>query len=363
MSSPFNELVSTSLGEMRAAASAWEGLDPQERRRRIRDYLVRQAEAASIEPEVLGEAVAREIPASVAVATHDAKSEPTGRATVGSVDDELPKDPVERIIALAQSLTPVDRRRLLERMRALDMLPPVPPVAVAARPPEPAIASRPTPEVAPVPTPPAVAARSSSSSSSSSSTVGDGALIALASAFGVHARGRRGAAMSVDEVEAALAREGVKRSSLTADALATALGHVAKGVASLSEEGEQNAHGLPEAIRSVLPNSRRAPVNELKNYLAGVQSADKLHDYIDEYFEPYRQLSLRMPDLCRRLKAVSEQLSPREFEKNAPKGWGGGVAYDKLWDQYKQRHAGYQSQGFGTSEEATRTWLLRLWLH
>jgi hypothetical protein len=361
MSSPFNELVSTSLGEMRAAASAWEGLDPQERRRRIRDYLVRQAEAASIEPEVLGEAVAREIPASVAVATHDAESERSGGATVGSVEDDLPKDPVERIIALAQSLTPIDRRRLLERMRALDMLPPVPPVAVAARPPEPAIVSRPTPEVAPVPTPPVVASRSSSSSSSS--TVGDQALIALASAFGVHARGRRGAAMSVDEVEAALAREGVKRASLTADVLATALGHVAKGVASLSEEGEQNAHGLPEAIRSVLPNSRRAPVNELKNYLAGVQSADKLHDYIDEYFEPYRQLSLRMPDLCRRLKAVSEQLSPREFEKNAPKGWGGGVAYDKLWDQYKQRHAGYQSQGFGTSEEATRTWLLRLWLH
>lgn len=334
---------------MRAAAFAWEGLEPQERRRRIREYLLRQAESASLDPEAFAAAVAKALPGESGPAA-DASPSPRPEARLR---DDLPSDPVDRIIALTEALSPVDRRRLIERMRALDMLPPVAPTVVVQRPVEPAPAPAPAPSVPP----PAVAARSSGGASLS-----DGAFLTLAAAFGVQSGGRRGAPMSIEEVEAALAKQGVKRSLLTVDTLATALGHLAKGVASMSEEGEQNAHGLPEAIRTVLPNSRRAPVEELKNYLAGVRDADRLHDYIDEYFEPYRQLSRRLPDLCRRIKALADKLSPKDFEKNPPKSWS-GVAYDKLWEQYRERFASYERQGFGNSEESTRAWLLRQWLN
>jgi len=344
MASQTQELVSTSLGEIRAAAAAWEGLEPQERRRRIRDYLMRQAESHSIEPQEFAAAVAAALPTESIAAEPDAaasRSQPAEK-------DDLPADPVERIVALTQTLSPVDRRRLLERMRALDLIPPVPPAVAAPRPADPVVR------------PPAVV--SQSAPAGTSEAIGDTAFLALAAAFGSHRDSRRSSTLSVAEVEAALARQGLKRSALTADKLATALGHLAKGVASMSEEGEQNAHGLPEAIRTVLPNSRRAPIEELSNYLAGVRDADRLHDYIDEYFEPYRQLSRRLPELTRKMKALADRLSPKDFEKNPPKSWGGGVAYDKVWEQYRERFAGYERQGFGSSDESTRAWLLRLWL-
>jgi hypothetical protein len=344
MASQTPELVSTSLGEIRAAAAAWERLEPQERRRRIRDYLMRQAESHSIDPAEFAAAVVAVLPAESAAAETGAVaacSEPAEK-------DDHPADPVDRVIALTQALTPVDRRRLLERMRELDLIPPVPPAVAAARSAEPAVH------------PPAAAAPSASSGTPGA--IGDTAFLALAAAFGSHRDARRSAPLSVAEVEAALAKEGLTRAALTADKLATALGHLAAGVASMSEEGELNAHGLPEAIRTVRPNIRRAPIGELRNYLAGVRDADRLHDYIDDYFESYRELSRRLPELTRKIKTLADRLSPKDFEKSPPKSWGGGVAYDKLWEQYRERYQGYERQGFGTSEESTRAWLLKLWL-
>jgi hypothetical protein len=354
MSNHLNDLVSTSLGEMRAAAFAWEGLEPAERRRRIREYLSRQASAASVDVEAFAAAVAAALPDGAAAGGSVAAERPASlESRSGETPSEPPKEPVDDIIGRIQSLTPIDRRRLLDRMRALDMLPPVPPQQPQ---PAPVRAPEPPPQPAPVlqPAPVRIPA---------GATISDEAFLALAAGFGVQTTGRRSEPMSVVDVETALARQGLKRSLLTADSLAIALGHFAKAVASMSEEGEQNAHGLPEAIRAVLPNSRRAPVEELKNYLAGVCEADRLHDYVDEYFEPYRQLSRRLPDLCRRLKSLADRLSPKDFEKSAPKTLMGAMAYDKMWDQYKERYATYARQGFGESEEATRVWLLRQWLN
>jgi hypothetical protein len=345
MANQLDDLVSTSLGEMRAAAFAWEGLDPSERRRRIREYLSRQASSVSLAVEEFAAAVVAAVPEGGSPSTAAAAPTPL------PVREEPPKDPVEDVVGRIQKLTPVDRRRLLEQMRALDMLPPVPPPQ-----PQPVAVRAPEPPPQPATQPPRVPV-------SSGAAISDEAFLALAAGFGVQTTGRRSEPMSVSEVEAALARQGLKRSLLTADSLAIALGHFAKAVASMSEEGEQNAHGLPEAIRAVLPNSRRAPVEELKNYLAGVREADRLHDYVDEYFEPYRQLSRRLPDLCRRLKSLADRLAPKDFEKNAPKTLMGAMAYDKIWEQYKERYATYARQGFGESEESTRVWLLRQWLN
>jgi hypothetical protein len=340
MASDLNDLVSTSLGEMRAAAFAWESLDPAERRRRIGEYLARQASSAALDVGEFAAAVAAALPEA---ALHPA---PVAAPEPSPAREEPPKEPVEDIISRIQRLTPVDRRRLLEQMRALDMLPAAPPV----QPPQTVVVRAPEP-----PPPPALRPAAAG--------ISDDAFLALAAGFGVQSTLRRSETLPVAEVEAALARQGLKRSLLTADSLAIALGHFAKAIASMSEEGEQNAHGLPEAIRAVLPNSRRAPVEELKNYLAGVCEADRLHDYVDEYFEPYRQLSRRLPDLCRRLKSLADRLSPKDFEKSAPKTLMGAMAYDKMWDQYKERYATYARQGFGESEEATRVWLLRQWLN
>jgi len=344
MASQTNEVVSKSLGEIRAAAAAWEGLEPQERRRRIRDYLMREAESHSIEPQEFAIAVAAALPTESAAAAPDAAASRSQSAE----KDGLPADPVERIIALTQALSPVDRRRLLERMRTLDLIPPVPPAVAAPRPADPVVR--------------APAAVSQAAPAGTSQAIGDSAFLALAAAFGRHRDARRSSTLSVAEVEAALARQGLQRSALTADKLATALGHLSKGVASMSEEGEQNGHGLPEAIRTVLPNSRRAPIEELKNYLAGVGDANRLHNYIDEYFDPYRQLSQRLPELAHKMKKFADSLSPKEIEKNPPKSWGGSVAYDQLWERYRERFTAHEKQGFGSSDESTRAWLLKQWL-
>lgn len=353
MATQVPEIVSTALGEIRAKAASWDGLDPNERRRLIRDHLTRQADAVSVEPSDFAQAVLAAIPSSETAAA------PALAPAPAPVPEPEPRDPVEHIIERMQALSPVDRRRLVERMRALDMLPtipqivvpvaPVPPAAVAPKPVEP------PPQPVQPPAPVRVAA-------SSGVAIGDEALLALAAGFGIAASAKRGTTIPIAEIEAMLARQGLKRAQITADALAIALGHLAKGIASVSEEGERNANGLPEAIRAVLPNSRRDPVDQLKNYLSGVVDADKFHDYVDEYFEPYRQLSRRLPDLCFRLKTVADKLSPRDCEAKVPKSWS-GPDYKKLWEVYSERHAGYVKQGLGGTVESTRVWLMQQWLN
>lgn len=363
MAKQVQELVSTSLGEMRAAASLWETLEPQERRRRIREYLVRQASSASIEPDEFARAVAESLPGPPG-GVPEAASMPPARMRQVEVEPE-PKDPVLRIIELTQALNPADRKRLIDRMRDLELIPtpaplpapaPIPSSAPVAKPVEVAPPPQPAPAPRPISAPIGVA-------TSGGAAVGDAAFLALAEGLGVSVSRKGGGTLSVEEVEAALAKQGLKRTYLKPDALAFALGYVVKSLATHSEEGQQNPNGLPQALWTVFPNIKRAPVEQVKIFLAGGSDPDKLNNYLEDYFEPYRELSRKLPDLCRKLKSVAEKLSPRDLERNPPKSYLGAVAWDKVWEQYKERYSNYAKQGFGETEDSTRAWLLKQWLN
>lgn len=191
----------------------------------------------------------------------------------------------------------------------------------------------------------------------------DHAFYVLAEGLGISLQRDDGGVRAVDEVETAFAREGVKRAEISADSLALALGLLAKGVASHSEEQLRDPNGLPQALETVFQNRKAEPVAKVREFLAGGVDASYLEGYIEEYFHPFVQVSRRLQQLCERLKRVAEELSPRVLEGVAPKSVLGGVDHKALWKRYCDRHQQHAEAGFGGSLEKTRAWLLDRWLN
>lgn len=325
-------LARSSVGAIRAAAAAWGEIGPRERRNRIRAHLARTAESASIDPGELAARVVSMLPSA----------EPVPSPATVSVQPAVPQaEPVEHILSLIDQLSEADRRRLVAEMRGRGILPEERPAPAPARP----VATR-------------------------GPLLGDEPFLELLDGLGVVSASERTggpeelSSQEMADIEARAQRKGLARSELTPDRLATALAHIARAVGEFSEEHHVNARGLPEAIRQFYPNTTRAPIGHVRDFLADVGTCDAagLRKYLDQYFEPYRQLSERLPRLCDKLTLVAGQFNPKTIEEKSPKGTFGGVAYDKVWDLYKKTYEDQAQKGFGTSKESTRGWLFRQWL-
>lgn len=338
-----SEIARSSIQSIRAAAASWgDEVTPDERRRRIRSYLARTAQGASIEAHDFAARIVELLPAPIA-AEGSIRPAPTPVR-----EPEPPGDPVDRIGSMIDALSDDDRRRLIASLREKGILPPEPP------------RERP---VAPAPVAPAPRA-------APAAMLGDAAFLELLDGLGLlraeeRPGGRDGPSPAqFAEIEARFAHQGIRRASLTPDLVAIALAHLSRAIGEFSEEHDANPRGLPEAIRQVLPNTCRAPVQRLRDYLAGAGDcdADELRNYLSDYFEPYRSLSERLPRLCERLSSVGGAINPAILEQAMPKGVLGRIAYDRLWETYRDEYARHVAKGLGGSKEQARTWLFRQWL-
>lgn len=266
--------------DMRAAYERWTTVEPLERKRRMREYLERQAAAANLDVEEL-----------VFLAVMGKR---TTEQSAGASADAAPSPRTEK---------PQSQGRL-----------------------------------------------------------GDDAFVTLAAGLGVPLHRADGAIASVEEVESSLAKRGVKRSEITMERLAFAVGLLAKGLAAHSEEELRDPNGLPHAIESVYPNTKSEPVAQVRGFLAGATDATGLESYVDEYFNPHRELSLRLPQLCRGLQRLAEDLSPQRLQEGAPRAMMGGLDFRAVWQLYRKRYENYSNEGFGVSLDQTRAWLLKQWL-
>jgi len=345
------ELAEESIRDIRSAATAWGDISAEDRRERIRSYLLRTANGASIEPRSFAALVIDLLPsggvgAQAGLQQVSVDPTATSRATSTAPAPEPPADPVEHILELVSRLSDDGRKRLVAALRANGT---VPPEEQRLQP-----ASAPVGRVV---------------ASGGGAQLGDDAFMELLDGLAIRAAGRPPGVepespARIAEAAADAARLGFRRADLSMDSLAIALAHCARAIGEFSEEQGSNPRGLPETIRQVLPHTSRSPVGQIRDYLVEARNCDSpmLRRYLEDFFEPYRELSERLPRLSERLNKAAEQLNPRVIEEKAPKSFVGTVAYDKIWESYRLRYEELASKGFGVNKDQTRAWLFRQWL-